>query len=45
MIETTGLSEELKNGVANLKFLMATINTKEDTIQIQIQPGIVTIEK
>jgi hypothetical protein len=45
MIETTGLSEELKKEVGNLKFLMATINTKEDTIQIQIQPGIVTIEK
>ena len=36
MIEITGLSEELKKEVGNLKFLMATINTKEDTIQIQI---------
>ncbi len=45
MIEITGLSEELKKEVVNLKFLMATINTKGGTIQTQIPPGIVAIEK
>ena len=45
MIEITGLSEELKNEVENLKFLTPTINLKGNTIQIQIQRMIVIIEK